>query len=103
MANNNMFEAARFNMQGDQASATLDFMFPTTDKFKKLQMVGENTKRMVNSLAVTGIFRRKFHSQTLAIFQEELNINNIALDRKGRIEASEISASVRHAKDSDED
>jgi len=39
----------------------------------------------------------------LSLFQEEMNINKIALDGRGRVEAAEIIAAKRIARESKEE
>ncbi len=97
-----IFESMRGSIQSEEQVA-LDFMFPTTEKFKRLQMMTHHQMRAMVPLAVLGVFRRKYKSTILKTFQEELGYNEIALDRLGRVEGSEIVAARRIARDKDED
>jgi len=54
-------------------------------------------------LSIMGVFRRMYKSNVLKVFQEELNDNKVALDRQGRIEASEIVVARRRAERDDEE
>jgi hypothetical protein len=94
MPGQTIFEAARFGFQNEESQA-LTLLFPFANKFQKLQMMTQNTMGVINPLTVMGIFRRKFKSEVLGMFQEERGINMIAFDRLGRQEGAEVTASRR--------
>lgn len=77
-------------------------LFPYDDKFKRLQMLAETNARAQMPMTVLGTFRRKFGSIFLRTVQEEYNLNRVALDRKGRLELSEIVARPRKEEESKE-
>ena len=85
-------ENLRVGIQSENELA-IEAMFPPKDKFKMLQMISELNIRAVMPFTVLGVFRRMYKSKVLALFQEEHNLDKIALDRKGRLELSEIVAS----------
>lgn len=97
-----IFESMRAGVRSEEEVA-LSYMFPAKDAFKRLQMMTRHQYRSMTSLSMLGLFRRLFKSKVLTIFQEELNINKIALDGLGRIEGSEIVAARRTARDKEED
>ena len=97
-----IFDTMRGSVQSEEQIA-LEFMFPTTNKFRRLQMMTHHSQRAMVPLSVMGIFRRMYKSQVLAVFQEELGLNKIALDRLGRVEGSEIVASRRQQREREED
>lgn len=98
-----IFETLRAGVKSEEEVA-LSFMFPTTDNYKRLQMMTRHQYGIQPSLAVMGLFRRLYGSKVLRIFQEELNINKIALDGLGRVEGAEIVSARRVARESkDED
>jgi len=97
-----IFESIRASIQNEEQLA-LQFMFPFKDKFKLLQSLTEYRNREIPSWSVLGVFRRKYRSNLLRVFQEETNINKIAVDRKGRLEGSEIVAAVRTKSKEDEE
>jgi len=70
-------------------------MFPTSDPYKRLQMITDLAPRSVGLISVLGVIRRRFNSTVLRMYQEELSLNKIAQDRKGRIELSEVLVSSR--------
>jgi hypothetical protein len=77
---------------GAQSDTELAFrtLFPTEDKFVLTQMLSDLSAGTQMPMTMLGVFRRKYHSKTLQMFQEEYNYNKFALDRKGRLEGSEI-------------
>lgn len=76
--------------QVSEEEIAIKAMFPANNKFQMLQMVTELQGRSVVSFSVLGVIRRRFKSQVLQFFEEEYRVNEIALDRKGRLEQSEI-------------
>jgi len=98
-----LFDTLRAGVKSEDEVA-LEFMFPAKDQYKRLQMMTRHQYGIQPSLAVCGLFRRLYGSKVLKIFQEELNINKIALDGLGRIEGAEIVSARRVARDhKDED
>ncbi len=77
--------------------AALQFIFPTKDKFKQLQMLTEFRPKEVVPLSIVGVHRRLFKSNVLKIWQEEIHTNRKSLDRKGELVAAEILASHKRA------
>jgi len=92
----------RVGVQSENELA-IDAMFPTKDKFKMLQMIGELNIRAEMPFTVLGVFRRMYKSKVLRMFQEEHNLNKISLDRKGRLELSEIVASRKRIEEGKEE
>ena len=97
-----IFDTMRGSIQSEEQIA-LEFMFPTTNKFRRLQMMTHHQMRAMVPLSVMGLFRRMYKSNVLSVFQEELGYNKIALDRLGRVEGSEIVASRRASREREED
>jgi len=93
-----IFETMRAGAKSEDEVA-LEYMFPAKDQFKRLQMMTRHQYRAQIPLAVLGLFRRMYHSKVLSTFQEELNINKIALDGLGRVEGAEIIAARRQARE----
>lgn len=89
--------------QEDEASAAIKVLFPHKDAFRRLQMLTEHNPRANVSLSILGLFRRMYKSDVLKIFQEEYNLNMIAMERKGRLEACEIVAANRLGKEGPEE
>lgn len=100
--NTGILEGMRAGVQTDEQVA-IEALFPTSDKFKMLQMITDHQMRAMVPLAIMGIFRRMYKSKVLQTFQEELNLNKIALDRLGRVELSEIVAARRMQRESEEE
>lgn len=99
-------DGMQLHISGEDQIA-IEAMFPMhKNKFQMLQAITEHTVRAQPSLAVLGLLRRcysgpaKIHnaSEVLSMFQEELNINKIAQERKGRLELAEIVAAGKRAK-----
>lgn len=97
-----IFDALRAGVHTEEELA-VQALFPTTDKFKMLQMITEQMPRSVIPWSVLGVFRRKYKSDVLKMFQEEHNLNKIAQDRKGRGELAEIMIGVRRKEEKEED
>src|SRR3990172_10972674 len=96
-----VFDRARQGFVSDEELA-LQTLFPAKNKFQMLQMLGECSPKSKVLWNLAGLFRRRFGSQVLTIFQEEDGYNSIKQDRKGRLEATEIVARPR-LKDGKED
>ncbi len=97
-----IMEGIRSGIVTDQEVA-IKALFPTTDKFKMLQMITDQNSRSMMPWSVLGLFRRMYKSKVLEAIQEEYGLNKIALDRKGRLELSEVVAARRIKDDKDED
>ncbi len=97
-----IFESIRASIQSEEQLA-LQFMFPFKDQFRLLQSLTEFRNREIPSWSIVGVFRRKYNSKFLKMFQEEVMTNKIAVDRKGRLEGSEIVAAVRRSSKEDEE
>lgn len=80
----------------------IEALFPTRDAYKRLQMITEYQPRAITPLAVLGVIRRRFGSSVLKMFQEEYNLNQIARERKGRIELSEVLVGIRRPLEKEE-
>lgn len=96
------FDRLRIGVQTEEEIAVRS-LFPTTDKFKMLQMINEQQPKAITPWSVLGVFRRLYSSKVLRIFQEEHNLNKVAQERKGRLELSEIFAGRRASKEKEED
>jgi hypothetical protein len=97
-----IFEGLRAGIQSEEEIA-LSVLFPFRDKFRLLQQLTEHQARAITPWSVLGVFRRKYKSKILEQFQEEHGLNKVALDRKGRLEASEIfAARARKLEDKEE-
>jgi hypothetical protein len=94
MARAGFFESMRASQSSEQQDA-LDFLFPSKNRFERLQMLGDNQPRAITPLNMLGVFRRLYKSKVLSIYQEEHGYNRIAGERKGRLEGSEIVAARR--------
>jgi len=84
-----VFDNAKVGFKTEQELA-IETLFPAKNRLQMLQMITETAPRAEMPWSVLGIFRRRFHSQVLSIFQEENNLNQIAKERKGRLEAEAI-------------
>ena len=102
MAQGGIFDSIRSGVQSDEEMA-LKFLFPAKNKFEYLQMLTEQQNRAITPFSVLGVFRKKYKSKILTSFQEEHNINKIALERKGRLEGSEIVVGLKKAAANAED
>jgi len=102
MPGSNIWENLRSGVQSDQEVA-YQILFPGKSKFQMLQMLNEQTPGAIMPWSVLGVFRRKYKSKILEVFQEENMINKIAQDRKGRLEGSEIAASRRISKEDNDE
>ena len=89
-----------FQTEQEIAAKTL---FPAKDRFQMLQMITETAPRAEMPWSVLGIFRRRFKSEVLSIFQEENNVNQIAKERKGRLELETIFSRPRLKSEDDEE
>jgi len=101
MPGGSFFDRARQGFVSDEEMA-IQALFPTKDRFKMLQMITEVAPRAEMPWSVLGVFRVKFKSKVLRIFQEEHNLNKIAQDRKGRLELSEIVARPKAKEEKEE-
>ena len=97
-----IFEAMRAGVQSEEEVA-ITALFPTKDHQKMLQMITHHQMRAMVPLSILGLFRRMYKSSTLKMFQEELGLNKIALDRLGRVELSEVVASRRREREKEEE
>lgn len=102
MADKSWYESMRSGIQSEEQVA-LEFLFPAANRMQKLQMLGEITRKQQMPLTVLGVLRREYKSKLLTTMQEELIIQSLPLDRKSRLEASEIVAAVRRPKEGDDD
>ena len=97
-----IFEALRAGVQSEEEIA-IEALFPTHDKQKMLQMITHHQMRAMVPLSILGLFRRLYKSKTLQMFQEELGLNKIALDRLGRVELSEIVAAGKRRREEEKE
>lgn len=77
-----------------------DVLFPGLTPLQRLQMISEYNARTINPFSVLGVLRRLYSGNgrnfdPWYVYQEEYSSNRISLERKGRLEASEIVAAVR--------
>jgi len=92
MAEGRIFEGLRMGSEAEYEGA-IRALFPYgKDNFRMLQMLTETNSRSQMPLTILGVLRRKYKSDLLKTLQEEHNLNKVALDRKGRLELSEIVA-----------
>lgn len=89
-----IFDRFRSNIQTEEEIA-IRALFPADSKFEMKQMITEFPAKARASLSVMGLFRRIYKSKVLTTFQEELNINGFPIDRKSRLELSEVVAARR--------
>ncbi len=89
-----IFESVRFGVQSEEQVA-IEALFPTKDKFKKLQMITDQPPKAIIPWSVLGVFRKKYKSEILRSFQEEYSLNRIARERLGRQELGEVIASIK--------
>lgn len=94
MAKDGILESMTVGINTDEEVA-VSALFPTKDKFRMLQMITELQPRGVTPISVLGVIRRRFSSQVLFMFEEEYRTNQIARDRKGRLELSEVMVGRR--------
>lgn len=97
-----LWDTLRAGASSEEQSA-LNFLFPAKSRFEYQQMLTDQQPRAVTPFSVLGVFRRRYKSKVLQMFQEEHNINKIAVDRKGRLEGAEIVAGLRRANRGEED
>lgn len=81
-------------------------LFPAVTPIQKLQMISDYNARTINSLSVLGVLRRLYSGNgrnfdPWYVYQEEYSSNRFSLDRKSRLEASEIVAAVRRKEEED--
>ena len=96
-----LLEGIGTGMESDESIA-IAALFPTKDSFKKLMMISDLSPRSVGLISVLGVIRRRFNSTILLMYEEELRMNKIAQDRKGRIELSEVLVGARRAGERDQ-
>ena len=96
-----LLEGIGTGLESDETQA-IQALFPTKDKFRMLQMISDLSPRSVGLISVLGVIRRRFNSQVLLMYEEELRMNKIAQDRKGRIELSEVIVGARRAGERDQ-
>jgi len=89
-----IFEKLREGVLSEEEIA-VRALFPTTDKYRMLQMITDQQPKAIMPWNVLGVFRRKYKSEVLKMLQEEHNLNKIAQERLGRVELSEIFAARR--------
>jgi hypothetical protein len=102
MPSGSILDQLRSGVQSEEEIA-LKFLFPARNKFEFLQMLTDQQPRAVTPFSVLGVFRRKYHSKVLTMFQEEMSINKIAQERKGRLEGSEVVVGIRRSSKDGED
>ena len=100
------FGAVKISTESEEALA-FKALLPAQNEFQKLQMITDIQVKTRVPLSVLGVIRRLYSGtgniDILKTFQEEFNINGLPLDRKSRLEASEIVAAVRSKRGEDED
>ena len=97
-----ILESLRFGVKSEEEIA-MEAMFPSKEKFKILQMMTSQQPRAIMPWSILGVFRRKYKSKVLALFQEEHGYNKIAEDRLGRVEFAEVVAAVRRPREKEEE
>ena len=96
-----LLEGIGTGIESDETVA-IQALFPTRDKFRMLCMISDLSPRSVGLVSVLGVIRRRFNSTVLLMYEEELRMNKIAQDRKGRIELSEVLVGARRAGERDQ-
>ena len=96
-----LLEGIGTGLDSDETIA-IQALFPTKVPFQKLQMISDLSPRSVGLISVLGVIRRRFNSTVLLMYEEELRMNKIAQDRKGRIELSEVLVGARRAGERDQ-
>jgi len=84
-----------------------DVLFPGKTDLQRLQMISDYNARTIPPFTVLGVLRRLYggngrNFDPWEVYQEEYSSNRLSLERKSRLEASEIVAAVRR-KESEED
>lgn len=102
MPGKNLWDTLRQGATSEEETA-LNFLFPAKNKFEYLQMLTDLQPRAIVPWSVLGVFRNKYHSGVLRSVQYEHNVNQIAKERKGRLEGSEVVVGIRKARSEDED
>lgn len=106
MVKKDKYEGIKVGMESEEELA-FRTLFPSQNEFQKLQMITDIQVRTRIPLSVLGVIRRLYSGtgniDVLKVFQEEFNINGLPLDRKSRLEASEIVAAVRAKREEGED
>ena len=83
------------------------YLFPGKTDLQRLQMISDYNSRTINPFSVLGVLRRLFSGNgrnffdPWYVYQEEYSSNRLSLDRKSRLEASEIVAAVRRKEEED--
>ena len=101
MGKGGLFDKGNVGFETEQELA-IKTLFPAKDRFQMLQMITETAPRAEACWSVLGVFRRMFNSETLAMFQEENNLNQVAKERKGRLEAETIYSRPRLKEDKED-
>jgi len=107
------FGSVKIQTESEEALA-FKVLFPAKNKLQHLQMITEIPNRlrvpmavMRVPMAVMGVIRRLYAStgniDAIQTFEEEFYVLGLPIDRKSRLEASEIVAAVRRKRDDDED
>ena len=100
------FGSVKINTESEEALA-FKVLFPSKNRKQALQMISEIPNRLRVPMAVMGVIRQLYAStgniDAIATFEEEFYVLGLPIDRKSRLEASEIVAAVRSKRDSDED
>jgi len=76
----------------DPEELAFSLLFPFTDNFKRQQAMTEIAPRLRDSLSVLDMVRKEWQSPTIKSWLESFNVWGMALDRKARLEATEIVA-----------
>jgi len=81
-------------------------LFPGKSDLQRLQMISDYNARTINPFSVLGVLRRLYSGSgknfdPWYVYQEEYSSNRLSLDRKSRLEASEIVAAVRRKEEED--
>lgn len=79
----------------DPEELAFSLLFPFTSEFKKIQAMTEISPRARGTLSVLDVLRKEWGSSTIRSYMESNNIIGMALDRKARLEATEIVAAGR--------
>lgn len=100
-------EFGRVNVGGkSEEEIAFDVLFPGKTELQRLQMISDYNARTVPPFSVLGVLRRLYSGNgrnfdPWYVYQEEYSSNRLSLDRKSRLEASEIVAAVRRKEEED--
>ena len=78
-------------------------LFPARNRAQMLSMITELPESAIVPFAALGVIKRRFHSDVIAMFEDEIYSKKISVNRKGRLELSEVFVSAARRRASDEE